>query len=193
MTGSGRRSARSRIKSSSTDPNDDDSLRRTNPYSKIRRGGARDRNSIPIFNASFKVMFGICSVAFFVILFIIHRIVNHTVEAQLPRVVTPFPAPKIMDLPQVNNGRLPLFIFGYFDFCLLLLLRIEFFWRYRSSKVSTRRVCIGELIALMCISEFVPGILYAVSEAPFYVDDCVPSSGVYNVMFESLMWSDNQM
>ncbi|KAF7813611.1 mannosyl-oligosaccharide glucosidase GCS1-like [Senna tora] len=102
MTGSGRRSARSRIRSSN-DPNDDDSLRPTKSNPKLRKDRTKDRSPIPLFNTFFKVMLGICFVAFFVILFMIYHILNHTSGAQLPRVVTPFPAPKIMDLPQFQG------------------------------------------------------------------------------------------
>lgn len=109
MAGGGRRRASSRI-ISSTDPNDDESVHPANPSFKLRNRRTKDRSSLPVFNASFKVMLGVCSLAFFTILFMIHHILNHPAEAKIIRVVTPFPAPKMMDLPQVKDGFLYLII-----------------------------------------------------------------------------------
>ena len=106
MTGSGRRSARSRVRSSADagDGGDDDvSLRETKARLKRRRERSKYGSTIPIFdNANLKVVLCISLVAFFVVLFLIHHLVNSAAEPQVPRAVTPFPAPKIMDLPQVN-------------------------------------------------------------------------------------------
>ncbi|KAI4336596.1 hypothetical protein L6164_015105 [Bauhinia variegata] len=102
MTGSGRTSARSRIRSSA-DNNDDDSLRTVKPNLKLRKNRSKDRTSVPIFNVNFKVMLSISFIACFVILFLILHLVKPATDAQLPRVVTPFPAPKIMDLPQFQG------------------------------------------------------------------------------------------
>ncbi|KAI9080854.1 hypothetical protein K1719_037163 [Acacia pycnantha] len=102
MAGGGRTSARSRIRSS-TDPNNDESVRPVNPSFKLRNRRTKDRSYLPEFNASFKVMLGVCLLAFFTILFMIHHILNHPVEAKITRVVTPFPAPKMMDLPQFQG------------------------------------------------------------------------------------------
>ena len=86
MSGNGRRTTRSRTKSA-TDANGDDPLCNTKPNPKLRKDRNRAHNSV---------------FAFFVIFFLIRRLVNPAEEVQRPRVVTPFPAPKIMDLPQVK-------------------------------------------------------------------------------------------
>ncbi|KAJ7957586.1 mannosyl-oligosaccharide glucosidase GCS1-like [Quillaja saponaria] len=102
MPGSGRSSARSRIRSSA-DNDDDDSLRRTKPNLKLRKFREGDRSSIRIFNVDLSVMLGICLLGFFIIFFLIRHLVNPVEESQLLRVVKPFPAPKVMDLPQFQG------------------------------------------------------------------------------------------
>ncbi|XP_028772194.1 mannosyl-oligosaccharide glucosidase GCS1 [Neltuma alba] len=102
MAGGGRRSARSRIRSF-TDHNDDESVRPAKPSFKLRNNRTKDRSYLPIFNASFKVLLGVCLLAFFTILFMIHHILNRHAEVHIPRVITPFPAPKMMDLPQFHG------------------------------------------------------------------------------------------
>ena len=99
----------------------------------------------------------------FVIFFLIRRFVNPAEEARRPRVVTPFPAPKIMDLPQVKC-ELFFFEFWLISHSVLVLLVLLYVYGvnwigFGSFKESTERVCIGEPIALMFISEFVPGIV----------------------------------
>ncbi|KAH7839275.1 hypothetical protein Vadar_020405 [Vaccinium darrowii] len=47
-----------------------------------------------------RAWFGIIS--FFLVLFMIHNLINPAEQAQRPKVITPFPSPKIMDLPQVK-------------------------------------------------------------------------------------------
>ncbi|KAK7359395.1 hypothetical protein VNO77_01353 [Canavalia gladiata] len=76
MIASGGRTVRSRVRS-------------TNRY--------RDKSSIPIFNdANLKLLL-------LTIFFLIHHLANSAAEHQLPPVVTPFPAPKIMDLHQFQG------------------------------------------------------------------------------------------
>lgn len=102
MTGSGRRSARSRITSFSADDYDDDSLRNTRPNLKRRRDRSKNQSSIRILNVDFKIMLGISVFSFLIILFLIHNLIKPVEQSQKrPRVVTPFPGPKLMDLPQV--------------------------------------------------------------------------------------------
>ncbi|PON82830.1 Glycoside hydrolase [Trema orientale] len=101
MTGSSRRSARSRVKSSSD--GDEPSSRRTKPDIRPRRDRGRDHNSIRIFNVDLKLMLGLSIIAFFVVLFFIHGLIKPSEEFQRPRVVTPFPAPKVTDLPQFQG------------------------------------------------------------------------------------------
>ncbi|KAG2409645.1 Mannosyl-oligosaccharide glucosidase [Vigna angularis] len=100
MTGSGRTAVRSRAKSLS----DADSRRERRPLLNRHRERSKYGSSIPIFNtANLKVVLGICFVAFFTIFFMIRHLMNSATEPKLPRAVTPFPAPKIMDLHQFQG------------------------------------------------------------------------------------------
>ncbi|CAN6726949.1 unnamed protein product [Malus baccata var. baccata] len=104
MTGTGRRSSRSRA-SSSRDGNDGDTVPlRPPPNLRTQRGGrGRSQTSIGIFNVNLKVLLGLSAIAFFAILYLINNLMNHVEQAPTPRVVTPFPAPKLMDLPQFQG------------------------------------------------------------------------------------------
>lgn len=66
----------------------------------------RDRSKsdgfIRILNVNLKYVLGFSAVAFLIIFFMVNHLVKPAKEAKRPRVVTPFPAPKIMDLPQVT-------------------------------------------------------------------------------------------
>ena len=101
MRGNGRRSARSRIKSS-TDVDELDRRRHSKPDRKFRKNGIGDQSFIRILNFNTKALLGLVVFSFFIILFLILHLMKPVEDAQRPRVVTPFPAPKIMDLPQVN-------------------------------------------------------------------------------------------
>lgn len=101
MTGGGRRSARSRVKSSADD--NEDNLRRAKPNLKYRRDRSKDSTLLRIFNANLSIMIGLSILALLIIYFVISHVVNPVEEAQRPRVVTPFPAPKLMDLPMVGK------------------------------------------------------------------------------------------
>ncbi|KAG5380374.1 hypothetical protein IGI04_028216 [Brassica rapa subsp. trilocularis] len=94
MTGASRRSAHGRIKSSSSGG---DSLRY--PPS-IRRGGkGKELVSIGAFKSNLKILVALMLLGIAVIYFVINRIVvSHESQRQTPRVITPFPAPKLMDL-----------------------------------------------------------------------------------------------
>ena len=124
MAGGGARtSARTRIRSSNDLKNNDESL--PPPNFNLRNRKTKHRTNLHIVNTSFKLMIGVCLLAFVVILFMINHILNHnhTTENNIPRVITPFPAPKMMDLPQVINSfhyfNLIYFLFGNFGFCCL--------------------------------------------------------------------------
>ncbi|KAL7206997.1 hypothetical protein ACSBR2_019649 [Camellia fascicularis] len=97
MAGSGRRSARSRIKYRRR--------RRSNPLRnpKLRKHRSRDHSLIRLLNVDLKVLLGFAIIAFLIVLFMIHRLIIAVEHPQKPRVVTPFPAPKIMDLPQFQG------------------------------------------------------------------------------------------
>ncbi|XVE85298.1 hypothetical protein DITRI_Ditri17bG0080500 [Diplodiscus trichospermus] len=100
MTGGGRRAARSRTRSSTDVNEEDDALHRTKPNSKLRRAKTKDHgNALRILNANLKIMLGFSIVAAIIIFFLVNHLINPAEEAGRPRVVTPFPAPKIMDLP----------------------------------------------------------------------------------------------
>ncbi|XP_030497086.2 mannosyl-oligosaccharide glucosidase GCS1 [Cannabis sativa] len=105
MTGGSRRNARSRIKSPADDDDDrnESSLRQTKPDLKLRRDRGRNQDSIRIFNVDLKVMLGCTVVAFFVMWFFIYDLVSPTEESHKPRVITPFPSPKVTDLPQFQG------------------------------------------------------------------------------------------
>ncbi|CAL2230794.1 unnamed protein product [Prunus armeniaca] len=96
MAGAGRRSARSRA-SSSRDEDD------AKPNLRPPRGRGRNHTSIGTFNVDLRVLLGLSVIAFFAILFLIYNLINPIEQAQTPRVVTPFPAPKLMDLPQFQG------------------------------------------------------------------------------------------
>lgn len=102
MAGSSRSSARSRIKST-TDSGDDGALRSTKPNFKKRRNRSEDHSLIRILNVDLKIILGIGVCSFLVIFFLINNLMKPVEQAQRPRVVTPFPAPKLMDLPQVAS------------------------------------------------------------------------------------------
>ncbi|XVF43737.1 hypothetical protein PTKIN_Ptkin02bG0064500 [Pterospermum kingtungense] len=104
MTGGGRRSARSRAKSSTDVNEDDDALLKTKPISKLRRVKAYDHgNALRILKANLKVMIGLGIVAALLIFFFVSHLINPAEEAVRPRVITPLPAAKIMDLPQFQG------------------------------------------------------------------------------------------
>lgn len=111
MAGSGRPSARSRAKPATNVKEGEDSLRYKKPDLKARKGTSSAHGFIRIFDVNLKVVLVLSVFACLVILFLIRHLVNPAEEARRPRVVTPFPAPKLMDLPQVK-----------WDFFLLLFL-----------------------------------------------------------------------
>ncbi|KAA8528986.1 hypothetical protein F0562_033526 [Nyssa sinensis] len=76
---------------------DDRPLRNTKLNPKNDR--SRDHGFINILNVDLKALLVFGSLAFLIVVFLIYHFVNSAVEAQKPRVITPFPAPKVMDLP----------------------------------------------------------------------------------------------
>ncbi|EEF47487.1 mannosyl-oligosaccharide glucosidase GCS1 [Ricinus communis] len=99
-------SARSRTKSSTniSDKNDGVSLRSNTKSSlKSNKSRAKDQSLLKILNVDLKIVLGIGLFSFLIIFLLIHNLINHVEEAQLPRVITPFPAPKLMDLPQFQG------------------------------------------------------------------------------------------
>ncbi|WCJ38747.1 Mannosyl-oligosaccharide glucosidase GCS1 [Euphorbia peplus] len=100
MAGNSRSSARSRVKSSSED---DGALRSSKPNLKLKKDRSKDRSLIRILNVDLKIMLGIGICSCLVIFFLIHHLINPVEEAEITRVITPFPAPKLMDLPQFQG------------------------------------------------------------------------------------------
>ncbi|GMI70826.1 glucosidase 1, KNOPF [Hibiscus trionum] len=104
MTGGGRSSARSRTKSSADVNEDGGAFNKTKPSSKLRRVKTKDHgNALRILNADLKIMLGIGIVSALIVFFLVNHLISSAEEARTPRVVTPFPAPKIMDLPQFQG------------------------------------------------------------------------------------------
>lgn len=103
MTGGGRRTARSRTKSG-PDSGDGDPSQTARP--SLRRHRDRSKSGggfLRILDVNLKYVLGAGAVAFLVIFFMVNHLVKPAEEAKRPRVVTPFPAPKIMDLPQFQG------------------------------------------------------------------------------------------
>ncbi|CAN0896147.1 Mannosyl-oligosaccharide glucosidase GCS1 [Linum grandiflorum] len=110
MTGSSRRSARSsRGKYSSDGGDDDDVSRRSSRHSsKSRRDNRRRDGSssslIRMLNVDLKVMMAVCGAASLIIFFLIYNLMIVPGDvSQRPSVVTPFPSPKLMELPQFQG------------------------------------------------------------------------------------------
>lgn len=99
MTGSGRRTARNRAK-----PSDgvDDETRNLPP--RTRKGTHRVRGPIRLMEVNVKYLLGFGFLALLIVVFLIYdRTVSVVDEDRRLRAVTPFPAPKMMDLPQVGG------------------------------------------------------------------------------------------
>lgn len=95
-----RRTARSRVKSSVTDDDLNSGNLKSTP--KFRKHKARN-NTINNLNFNLKLLLGFGFFAFSIALFFIYRLVNFTgeVDNKILRIVTPFPSPKLTDLPMV--------------------------------------------------------------------------------------------
>ncbi|XP_050205267.1 mannosyl-oligosaccharide glucosidase GCS1-like [Mercurialis annua] len=108
MAGSSRSSARTRTKSTAhitDDENDAVSLRgNRKPNLKSLKRSKDRQNLLNIANVNLKIILGIGLLSFLIIFAMIYTLVNHVDEArEIPRVITPFPAPKLMDLPQFQG------------------------------------------------------------------------------------------
>ncbi|KAJ8758894.1 hypothetical protein K2173_002673 [Erythroxylum novogranatense] len=105
MTGSSRRPARSRIKSSAhgEDEGSDASIRRDKPNLKLRRDRSKHHSAIRIFDVELRILIGIGATACVIIFFLIQRLVKPLEESTRPGVITPFPAPKLTKLPQFQG------------------------------------------------------------------------------------------
>ncbi|CAI9093220.1 OLC1v1028665C1 [Oldenlandia corymbosa var. corymbosa] len=101
-----RNSTRSRIKpnENDVDSGDDRSVGNARPKGRRRSQTGVDQSLISIMNVNIKTLLGLGILASFVAVFIIFQLVNTAEEPEKkPRVVTPFPAPKLMDLPMFQG------------------------------------------------------------------------------------------
>ncbi|KAK9120050.1 hypothetical protein Scep_018143 [Stephania cephalantha] len=103
MSGSSRTSARSRIRPSSKDEHDD-SHRNQKPYQKItKHRRIANHNSLQIMDVNLITLLGLAMVAFLVIVSLIYHLVRSGEPVHRFRVVTPFDAPKVTDLPMFQG------------------------------------------------------------------------------------------
>ncbi|XP_043704692.1 mannosyl-oligosaccharide glucosidase GCS1 [Telopea speciosissima] len=102
MTGSSRRPARSRIKPTADIGSDDyPSDRKSNQRSRNDRSRGHDAIRVMDINPKTLLLFG--SFAFLIVICVIYYSLKPVKEVQKLRVITPFPAPKVMDLPQFQG------------------------------------------------------------------------------------------
>lgn len=102
MTGSSRRSARSRAVSSSSSAAADAETR--NPTTRTRRDIHRGRGPIRLMEVNLKSFLGFGFLALLIVVFLIYdRTASVVDEDRSLRIVTPLPAPKMMDLPQFQG------------------------------------------------------------------------------------------
>lgn len=100
MAASGRRTPRSRVKSLSGAGDGGESKFNTN-FRKMR---AKDNALIRMLKVNLWALLGFGIITFSIAVFVIYyylSIINSVDSGRILRVVTPFPAPKMMDLPQV--------------------------------------------------------------------------------------------
>ncbi|KAL9686728.1 hypothetical protein QQ045_031121 [Rhodiola kirilowii] len=102
MAGGVRKSARSKYRSSA-DGDEDDGVRQVKPPLKVRKEKRRDENLIRIIGFNLKAFVGIGIVASVIIVVLVNSITNPLENGGRLRVVMPFPAPKLMDLPQFQG------------------------------------------------------------------------------------------
>lgn len=142
MTQVSRRNTRPKTTSHGQSPNYDNTNRF--PVTRPRRAFT------PLLFSTFTILILLIFIGFY----FTNSSINPANDTVKPRVVTPLPSPKLMDLPMVN-----------FNIQMRYLIRV-FSSSYKwlnlpcSFKGSTRRLCIGEHIGLMFILESVRGKLY---------------------------------
>ncbi|VFQ71484.1 unnamed protein product [Cuscuta campestris] len=71
--------------------------------SKLRRKRGKDQSSIIFPGVNLKYLLGFGSISFLIALFLIYRFANLDGVPPKPRVITPLPAPKLMDLPMFQG------------------------------------------------------------------------------------------
>ncbi|KAK6930839.1 Glycosyl hydrolase family 63, N-terminal [Dillenia turbinata] len=103
MAGSGRRRAGSRIKTPIEVDDEGSPLRSAKPNPKLRNNRRGGSHSLSIMDVNLKILLGLGISAFLIVLFLIFYLIKPIEQVQKPRVITPFPSPKIMDLPQFQG------------------------------------------------------------------------------------------
>ncbi|KAL3368651.1 hypothetical protein AABB24_009474 [Solanum stoloniferum] len=98
MAGTSRGSTRSRASKSSTE---NPQIR--NPNQILRKDKTRNNSLIHIFSVNLKFLIGFGIIAFAIALFFIYTLINPMEKPQKSRVITPLPAPKLMDLPMFQG------------------------------------------------------------------------------------------
>ncbi|MCE3214833.1 hypothetical protein HAX54_053463 [Datura stramonium] len=98
MAGTSRGSTRSRASKSSTG---NPPIR--SPNQMLRQDKTRNNSLIRIFSVNLKFLLGFGIISFAIALFFIYQVVNPMEKPQKPRVITPLPAPKLMDLPMFQG------------------------------------------------------------------------------------------
>ncbi|TMW83041.1 hypothetical protein EJD97_003159 [Solanum chilense] len=98
MAGTSRGSTRSRASKSSTE---NPQIR--NPNRILRKDKTRNNSLIRIFSVNLKFLVGFGIIAFAIALLFIYKLINPMEKPQKPRVITPLPAPKLMDLPMFQG------------------------------------------------------------------------------------------
>ncbi|CAH9108499.1 unnamed protein product [Cuscuta europaea] len=102
MTGNSRRTARSRPKMPSA-VDDDRESSNTTLYPKLRRKRGKEHTSIRFLDVNLKFLLGFGFLSFSIAFFLIYCLLNTVGVPQNPRVITPLPAPKLMDLPMFQG------------------------------------------------------------------------------------------
>ncbi|KAM3358537.1 hypothetical protein P3S68_021470 [Capsicum galapagoense] len=93
MVGTSRGSTQSRALKSSTE---NSPIRK--PNQMLRKDKTRDSSLIRIFSVNIKFLLGFGIIAFAIALFFINSLIKSIEKPQKPRVITPLPASKLMDL-----------------------------------------------------------------------------------------------
>ncbi|XP_042495383.1 mannosyl-oligosaccharide glucosidase GCS1-like [Macadamia integrifolia] len=102
MTGSSRRPARSRIKPTANTGSDDYPSDRKS-IQRSRNDRSRGHDAIRVMDVNPKTLLLFGSFAFLIVISVIYYSMKPVEEVQKLRVITPFPAPKVMDLPQFQG------------------------------------------------------------------------------------------
>lgn len=170
MSGSSRRNARSRAKTSPADVDADEPLWNRGPIHGTRKGRSRDAGPIRLMDVSLKTLLGL-GFGFLALLFVAFLVWGSKEDdavKKLMRTVTPLPAPKMMDLSQVkrflanSEPKKGIFLVEIPDFSQEGgHFFVPYVLNWYSFKESTRRACTGEPTDPMCTLGFAPGTKFS--------------------------------